>query len=82
MMVRSNSPVRNCHVNSNDAGLGIPDGAEDPVVANGCAFHSLSIFNSKQKLLNAPPENSWCVALSLHYANVIIIIEKLVASPH
>ena len=38
MMVRSNSPVRNCHVNSNDAGLGIPDGAEDPVVANGCAF--------------------------------------------
>ena len=58
-MVRSNSPVRNCHVNSNDAGLGIPDGAEDPVVANGCAFHSLSIFNSKQKLLNAPPENSW-----------------------
>ena len=40
MMVRSNSPVRNYHVNSNDAGLGIPDGAEDPVVANGCAFHS------------------------------------------
>ncbi|KZV55300.1 hypothetical protein F511_06777 [Dorcoceras hygrometricum] len=36
----------------------------------------------KNKLLNAPPETLGAAALALLYANVIIFIEKLVASPH
>lgn len=42
-----------------------------------------SPFNgSKCKLLNAPPSTLGGAALALHYANVIIVIEKLVQYPH
>ncbi|KAI3793509.1 hypothetical protein L1987_36128 [Smallanthus sonchifolius] len=37
---------------------------------------------SKQKKFKAPPETLGAAALALHYANVIIVLEKLVASPH
>ncbi|KAI3799644.1 hypothetical protein L1987_34943 [Smallanthus sonchifolius] len=37
---------------------------------------------SKQKKLEAPPETLGAAALALHYANVIIVLEKFVASPH
>ncbi|XP_076942383.1 protein PSK SIMULATOR 1-like [Bidens hawaiensis] len=37
---------------------------------------------SKQKKFEAPPETLGAAALALHYANVIIVLEKLVASPH
>lgn len=42
----------------------------------------VSLFDSKPKLLNAPPSTLGGSALALHYAKVIITIEKLSSSPN
>ncbi|XP_039051513.1 protein PSK SIMULATOR 3-like [Hibiscus syriacus] len=44
-------------------------------------YSKLSFFNTK-RLLNAPTSTLGGAALSLRYANLIILIEKLVLSPH
>ncbi|PRQ56317.1 hypothetical protein RchiOBHm_Chr1g0334451 [Rosa chinensis] len=82
----SNSPVTNCYLNSDgvrSAILNVARDANGDILASGSKLHpSPSIFSSKYKLLDAPPETLGAAALALHYANVVIVIEKLVASPH
>lgn len=40
------------------------------------------LYNPKNRLQNAPPSTLGGAALALHYANVIIIVEKMVRYPH
>ncbi|KAK3024585.1 hypothetical protein RJ639_044098 [Escallonia herrerae] len=86
IMGGNSSPVLNGHLNSNGVNSGtIGEAKEDDVEvhARGNLFHgNTSIFKSNRRILNAAPETLGASALALHYANVIIVIEKLVASPH
>ncbi|PIA54806.1 hypothetical protein AQUCO_00901000v1 [Aquilegia coerulea] len=46
-------------------------------------FHTnIFHYSSKRKLMDAPPSTLGGAALAHHYANVIIVVEKLVESPH
>ncbi|KAM1262963.1 hypothetical protein ACFX13_028693 [Malus domestica] len=86
MITANSSPVANCYLNSDGVRSSILNVARDTsgnVLTSGNKFHpGPSIFSSKGRLLDAPPETLGAAALALHYANVIIVIEKLVASPH
>lgn len=65
---------------------GVLDGSNDAtskvLVYGNSSDGNVPVVASKSKLLNPPPETLGASALALHYANLIIFIEKLVASPH
>lgn len=86
MMAGFSSPVTNCQLSSNDVHSRMLNGVIDinaDLLMPGSVVHlnpSTSLF--KCKLLVAPPETLGAAALALHYANVVVVIEKLAASPH
>ncbi|MFQ6647427.1 hypothetical protein Gotur_021404 [Gossypium turneri] len=79
-------PFKGCIIDADDAihsGIlsGIKAGNLNPPEGNAVQTSS-PVFRTQCRLLDAPPETLAASALALHYANVIIVIEKLAASPH
>lgn len=83
-VIQSCTPL-NGYTSSDGIYSGTLDGTKDGYVellANRSILHGNRLrYNSKARLLTAPPETLGAAALASHYADVIIVIEKYVESP-
>ncbi|KAJ9159843.1 hypothetical protein P3X46_025307 [Hevea brasiliensis] len=86
MVAANSSPVVNCYLSSTVVHSGNVNEANeyrtDYLSPASMAHSAPSILSSRFKLSDALPETLGAAALALHYANVIVVIEKLAASPH
>lgn len=68
---------------SNGSQIGVPLGGDGDQRQSKCCPPNSSQFGVKTRLtVHAPPSTIGGSALALHYANIIIVIEKLLRYPH